>query len=219
MGSFTKGRTKVTTAGKITLDSASNIELLDQIVVKSVTPNAVGADADGGSTAAISTNPTIYVESKNYNIVTTVLVDLTDFYSQTTDGHIIGDTANGSSNAYLTTLTSAVNGIITGADMACVKDLAGSSTNADIDVWVTTTNAGTRDAVGSETNALKIIDADGDLAQGSSIEGEFDSPTAPAIGESTYYLYLAAGAGGSGETSKYTDGHLVIQLYGWKVFE
>ena len=215
MGSFSKSRTKVVSAGKITLDSANNIELLDQIVVKSATPNATGARADGGDTGSISDNPTIYVESKNYEILTTILVDIEGWHSNNDANKVIGDAASGT-NAYLTSLTKAVNGYVWTAECMCMEVPAGGERNLNVILSTAALNAQVSEGTHTEAASPGGDWVLGQIAQWD--EESVDVPTgSDTIGETTYYVYLATGAGGEG-TGQYNAGKFLIKLYGYKTF-
>ena len=215
MGSFTKSKAIIQTPGKITLDSGGNIELLNQVVVKSSTPNATGARADGGDTGAISDNPTIYVESRNYEILTTILVDIHGWHSNNSANKVIGDAASGT-NAYLTSLTKAVNGYIYLAECMCMEVPAGGERNLNVILSTAALNA-----QASEGTHTEAVTPGGDWVLGQQVEWDDESVDVPSgsdtIGETTYYVYLATAAGGEG-TGTYNAGKFLIRFYGYKTF-
>ena len=67
----------------------------------------------------------------NYEILTTILVDIQDWHSNNSANKVIGDAASGT-NAYLTSLTKAVNGYIYLVECMCMEVPAGGERNLNV---------------------------------------------------------------------------------------
>jgi len=183
--------------------SSKNV-ITGDLVVKSKTPFATGA----GITAA--TTPTVVVSKKNYEYITTILVDLTGLECSGDANDVIGD--NGAANSYLTKLTTAVNGYATLCSMHCVEVPAGTNVTTHVDVRMST--AALAEDAGVGANDVQIIDSDGAWELGGMVDSETIPTGADAVGTRDYYVYLTTGdSAQSGGT--YTAGKFVIQLYGY----
>jgi hypothetical protein len=134
--------------------------------------------------------------------VTRILVDLTGLESSTTDLDIIGQ---GTSAAYLTQITAAVNGTIVGGTMTCLEVPAGGVT--DIDLYVATAGTGKfDDAVTGLAGQAAVVTSGGAWTL-AAVKG-----TAPDAVVANGYLYLAGGAAGT--AAPYTAGRILITLFG-----
>ena len=176
----------------------------------SATGTAVGGGFNGAEDGGVES---IYVSQVNGEIVTTILVNIDDLVDSGTVKDIIGE--NGVGAAYLTQITTAVNGIVYKAEMACIEDPAGSNCATDIDL-VANTNSLAEDAEydsgGGDATAL----IPGTAAWESGTWRQSASGT-DMIDLVNAYLYLANGTGAnSGGT--YTAGKFIIKLYGADVF-
>jgi len=135
--------------------------------------------------------------------VTRILVDLTGLSSSTTDLDVIGQ---GTSAAYLTQITAALNGTIVGGTMTCLEVPAGGVT--DIDLYVATVATGKfDDAVTGLTGNAAVVTSGGAWTL-AAIKG-----TAPDAVVANGYLYLTGGAAGT--AAAYTAGRLLITLFGY----
>ena len=175
-----------------------------QLTGNSATANDTGAGF--GDAASLS----ITVSKMNNEIVTTILVDIQGLKGANGVKDVIGD--DGEANAYMTKITSPVNGFIYRVTMACIEQPNGNV--KDIDLTANTT-AQTHGADYDSSGAgIAVITAGGNWNRGS-FEGSANGPagTALADGLHDHYLMLSAGAGGGG-TSDYSAGQFVIKLYG-----
>ena len=161
------------------------------------------ATVSGGGFDAATTN--MYVSKINGEIVTTIIVDIGggSIVSSSDAGDVIGE--NGVANSYITKLTSAVNGIVYKAEMACLE----LPTTGDADINLTANTSGTiaEDADG-ESGGVVLINA-GTHAVGKNIVST--SGTTFTAGLVNYYLYLTHGGTTAGT---YGAGQFIIKLYG-----
>jgi len=174
------------------------------ITITSATANATGGGADGSGGEGIE----VYVGKVNGEIVTTILIDLTDFVDSGAVGDVIGE--DGVAAAYLTQITSAVNGVIYKVEMSCVEVPAGSNCALDIDLSGNSTSLAEDVSLGSGGTTTSLILAGADWTAGTR---RVSTAGADLSGLVDDYLYLSDGTGGaSGGT--YTGGKFVIKLYG-----
>jgi len=168
-----------------------------------LTLTSATATVSGGGFDAATTN--MYVSKINGEIVTTIIVDIGggSIVSSSDARDVIGE--SGAANAYITQLTSAVNGIVYKAEMACLE----LPTTGDADINLTAHTSGTiaEDADG-ESGGLVLINA-GTHAVGKNIVStsgdEFNE------GLVNYYLYLTHRGTTAGT---YGAGQFIIKLYG-----
>ena len=163
-------------------------------------------DTGGGFDGAAGV--TMYVEKKNGEIVTTLLVDIEDLVVSGTTKDVIGE--NGVAAAYITQIKTARSGVIYKAEMNCVEAPAGSNTTADIDLVTNSASLAEDVEYDDSGSAIVLIAAGGAYTKGMqrvSMAGTNFGAT------NNDYLYLANGSGAnSGGT--YTAGKFVIKLYG-----
>lgn len=169
------------------------------------TPTATG----GGFNAA---DPTITVHNMNGEIVTTILVDIGggSIVDSGTLKDIIGE--NDTAAAYLTRVTTAINGIIYKVEMSCIEVPDSADDNAAVDIdLVSNSNSLAEDATyDSAGSAVVLIDAGGVWTAGTRKESAVGLNLAACVDD---YLYLANGTGAnSGGT--YNAGKFIIKLYG-----
>jgi hypothetical protein len=196
-----------TTAGT-TISQVLELQSTRDVLIDSRTATATGA----GITAGTTVNPKMYVRKVNGEVWTTILVDLTGLECGTAIHDVIGN--EGASAAYLTKLTTAVNGIVVGAEMHCIELPAGSNVGLDIDLRLSTASLAEDADASAAANAVLLIESDANWALGGSGESESIPTGANAIGARDYYVYLTNGAAvTTGGT--YTAGKFAIQLYGW----
>jgi hypothetical protein len=167
------------------------LEVAGEAKVNSYTAVATGAGMDAAGV-------TMYVSKINGEIVTTILLDL--------DGGIEGDNVinsiigeNGIGNAYITGVTTAVNGFVYKGEMSCIEAPAGGS--ADIDLVAN--DAGLAQAA---TVVDHVLVNDGAWTVGKLVE--FTIPTGGIAGD---FLHLAEG---TADGTQYSAGKFVIKLYG-----
>ena len=206
--------------GEIQFDARQNDKdgsaaTIEKGSIEAKAPNIVGTGINAFHTlaegaAASSGGTDVFVMKVNGEIVTTILVDITDLVCDGDDNHTIGD-GSGAARAYLTQITEAINGVIYRVEMNCVEVPAGSNCAVDIDLSY---NSGVLAA-----QARSTVNTNGVLAGpgGSWTKGTYMMNT-PGIGASLAnvsdaYLYLTNGSDvHSGGT--YTAGKFIIKLYG-----
>jgi hypothetical protein len=173
-----------------------------EILVKSFTANSVG----GGFDAATVTS---YVSKINGVIESTFLVDIEDLLVSGTVKDVIGE--DGVAAAYITQITTAINGIIYKAEMACTEAPAGSNTTADIDLVTNSAYVSEDAAYDSGFGASVILITAGAAYTDGSFRSSADgTDMGNCVSD---YLYIVNGSGAnSGGT--YTAGKFVIKLYG-----
>ena len=171
------------------------------------TANAVGGGFDGAETC------TVTVGNFNGTIITKIVVDITGLLVSGTVKDVIGE--DGVAAAYMTQVTTAVNGIVYAADIACLETPAGSNTEADIDL-VTSSNSLAEDALyDSGTTEVALCPAGADYVAGMFTRSA-SGLDCNNISANSHYIYLADGSGAaSGGT--YTAGKFIINLYGHAV--
>ncbi len=161
------------------------------------TANATGGGFDGAA------GVTMYIEKRNGEIITTILVDIEGLVVSGTVRDVIGE--NDTAAAYITQITTAVNGIVYKVEMGCIEVPAGSNTTLDIDLARHDSSRAEDQTASSNT----IIAPGGNWAANT-----WRTSTAGAtLNLVNDYLYLANGSGAnSGGT--YTAGKFIIKLYG-----
>ena len=181
---------------------ASPTSLSGEVIIKTSSANVTGGGFDGAA------GVTMRVSKVNGVIETVILVDLQALLVSGTVKDIIGE--DGVAVAYITQITTAVNGIIYRAEMACIEAPAGSNTTADIDL-VSNSAALAEDAeYDASGTAVAIIAAGGDYTLGMSRMSNPGTDLSNCVND---YLYLANGSGAnSGGT--FTAGKFVITLHG-----
>ena len=169
------------------------------------TETAAAAGAGFGNAASL----TVYVAKVNGETVTTILVDIEGLQESGVLKDIIGDNGETTGGAYITQITTAVNGALYKVEMACIEEPAGGT--ADIDLVMNTN--GTLDenaAYDSAGDATVLIVAGATWDIGAC---RYSASGADFIDGTNAYIYLAAGAG-DGSDSTYTAGKFIIKLYG-----
>jgi hypothetical protein len=175
----------------------------DEIQINSRTATATGGGFDGAA------GVTQYVSKVNGEIITTILVDIEDLYVGTAVNDIIGE--EGVAAAYITQITTAVNGIVYKADMSCIELPAGTNTTADIDLAANSNSLAEDVAVNSTGTLTSIISAGGvpwtaGMSRTSTLATDFTNLV-------NDYLYLSAGSSAQ-SGGQYTAGKFIIKLYG-----
>ena len=195
-------------SGDFRVDSSDQTHALfvdaseNEIQINSRTANSTGGGFDGAA------GITKYVSKVNGEIITTILVDIQDLYVGGATGDVIGE--NATAAAYITQITTAVNGIVYKAEMSCIEAPAGSNTTADIDL-ASNSNSLTEDVVvTSAGTAVALINAGGVWKSGMSRTSAVGADFVNCVDD---YLYLAAGTN-SQSGGQYTAGKFIIKLYG-----
>lgn len=141
-------------------------------------------------------------------IVTTITMDLQGLGAKNDDGDVIG-IASGAPDAYFYKLVKAENGNIFKVEMACIENITSGSNNlTDIDLVASTaSNLGYDDDATAAAGYHAVIQQDFGAAlgvQASNVAGTVQDGD---------YLYLAAGATHTGD-STYVTGSFIVTLYG-----
>ena len=172
------------------------------ISVTGATGTAVGGGFDGAEACDIS------VGEINSEIVTTIYVDLgqggaTNIASIATADAVIGEGTTAA--AYLTRITTAVNGVVYRGDFVCIEAPDGG----DDDINLASNSA-------SLAAQADVTDGSGHLLSDGGTQGLATSArlAIPNGGIQDDYLYLAAGGGDA--AGDYTVGKFMIRLYGFK---
>jgi len=192
-----------------TTDAGDDIQLTTStsMAASSGVNGSAGVAAGAGFTGSNS-GATTTVAKINNEYVTTILVDIHDLIENGMNAKVIGE---GSSDAaYLTKITSAVNGLIYKVEMSCVEVPAGSGATLDIDLYGNTSSTLKE---GDAAAGVAIITSGAVWAVGRRLENT--AGTALTDGLANYFLYLANGDfTGTGSDYTYTAGQFVIKLYG-----
>jgi len=156
------------------------------------------ATAAGGGFNAITMN--MFVAQVNDEIVTTITVDIGDgnCVSSNTAGDVIGE--NDTANAYLTRMTTAINGVIYRGEMACIE----VPTTGDPDINLTVNGD---DSLAEDENGESVVMVNGGVwTVGASAE-----LTIPSGGIQDDFIYLTHGGTTAGT---YNAGKFIIKFYG-----
>jgi len=174
---------------------------------RAYTGTAEGSGIDATDAVSIS------VGEYNSEIITNIFVDIGNqtggtIQSSSTDNGAIGNATD--ANAYITRVTTAVNGIVYKAELICVETptISSGSLQADLDLRA---NASGTIASGSAVSGSPICNSAGDHALGRFVRSA-DSTTNTITPD--HYLYLAQSGTNAGV---YNAGKFLIRLYGAKV--
>jgi len=174
---------------------------------RAYTGAAEGAGID--ATNAVS----ITVGEYNSEIITSIFVDIGNqtggtVISSSTDNGAIGNATD--NNAYITRVTTAVNGVVYKAELICVETptVSSGSLQADLDLRA---NASGTIASGTAVSGSPICNSAGAHALGRFVRSA-DSTTNTITPD--HYLYLAQSGTNAGV---YNKGKFLIRLYGAKV--
>ena len=174
----------------------------NEIQINSRTANATGGGFDGAA------GVTQYVSKVNGEIITTILIDIEDLYVGGATGDIIGE--NGVAAAYITQITTAVNGIVYKAEMSCIEVPAGTNTIADIDLSANSNSLAEDATVQSAGTPTAIITSGAAWTAGMSRTSAVGADFTNLVND---YLYIVAGTN-TQSGGQYTAGKFVIKLYG-----
>jgi hypothetical protein len=191
------------------------VEMLDDVELKGVTTcegkinlnGNKGADA-GAGTGGTGTIVQNSVTREGNIIKTKIVVDLTGLHNSGVANDLIG--LDGTDGAYLTQITTAVNGTILGGFTTCLEAPAtGAGTRTDIDIYVAeNANGAYDDDFSALTNQAQAVNH-GTLSLGT------QGIVIPDVISNGEYLYLV---GVNNDTSDgkqaYTAGRLLIELFG-----
>ena len=204
--------THATPANAITIGGAASTTTISSSTAFSgfATPTATGGGFDGTETC------TVTVGNINGTIVTKIIVDITGLADSGTVKDVIGETG-GTAAAYMTRITTAVNGFVYAADIACIEVPAtGTAAEFDIDL-VTSSNSLAQSAeYDSGTTEVALIPATAVWTAGA-FRRSADGLDCSNISTNSHYIYLANGSGAAGGGS-YTGGKFIINLYGHATF-
>jgi hypothetical protein len=190
------------------------LEFLDDVELKGITTaegkvhmttgnkgNAAGAGITGGTGTICETS----VVRRGSEIETTILLDLTGLTSKNTLADIIGHDAATDLPAFITQITSAVNGTIKGGTIVCLEAPAGGE--VDIDIFSAAEATGVYDGLATDLTETAVMTAGADFTIGL---------TKFFTGDITdnHYLYLAVGTNSTPTAGTYTAGRFLIRLHG-----
>ena len=180
----------------LTLSTDGSATFAGTITSTSATGNAAGAGFNTSGTVAIN------VGEINGEIITTIKVDLGTgaILSSSTAGDVIGE--DDTEGAFLTRITTAVNGIVYRGEMICVE----VPTTGDPDINLAANSSATlaEDGAGEGEHVL-INGGTATLAK------HYPSFTIPSGGIQNDHLYLTHGGTTAGT---YGAGQFIIKLYG-----
>ena len=151
------------------------------------------------------------VSKINGEIVTTILVDIDGLSVGAGEKDVIGE--DGVAAAYLTQITTAVNGVIYKAEMSCVETPAtlSGATTADIDLVSNSNSLAQGADYDSAGTAVVLIAATAGYKAGTHRQSAAGADFENVVDD---YLYLAAGAAPGGSGGRYGAGKFIIKLYG-----
>jgi hypothetical protein len=180
--------------------------------ISMTTANAAGAG--GGFDGA----PTLTVKVAKINgiIETTILVDIEGLRGSASEACVVGEA--GVAAAYITQITTAVNGVIFKAEMACIETpvVSGGTNNPDIDLVAAPTSyaQGADYTAGSGESSLVTCGGTGWVAGHHEKSNNGPGGGSNLAVNSDDYLYLATGDAHGHNTNNYSAGKFVIKLYG-----
>jgi hypothetical protein len=192
------GACTLTSVHGVTASFTGNMTVGGILSLTTNTPAAAGA-------GILTVTPSVLVRRINHEIITTIYVDIGagDIKSKNDEGDVIGE--DGEGNAYLTKLTTTVNGIVYKVEMACLE--TPTTGDDDIDLYFHTSAL---DYDGDASGGLKVINAAGAHVIGKAFyTGSGFGITA---GGHNYYVYLVSGNGDTAGT--YNAGKFLIKIYG-----
>ena len=178
------------------------------IYTAEIVGNGSGTDPGAGAIGTGS-SPEVDIFKIADQIITTIKVDLTGLKSKSDDNDVIGLEAD-APPAYLTKITTAINGLIHKTEMTCVElPTAAANPLLDIDLLSDAAADAGYDSDGAAYTA--IITAGGNWAAG--LTKTATAGTNPAADD---YLYLCDGATHTA-ASVFTGGQFIIKLYGYQL--
>ena len=161
----------------------------------------------------------ILVRKVNFEVITTILIDIDGLRSSPTDNDVIGDDGETSDSdaAYIFSVGNGTPaGWIYKAEMICLEAPAGTNASTDIDLSASTIGTfNENDDVTGDGTRIKLIDA-GEAWSGG-MRKESSTSTTFTSGLGSNYIYLTAG-NSSGGDAEYTAGKFAIKLHGIQSF-
>ena len=188
------------------------ISSLDTIAGTDMTIASASATAAGSGFSNAAKCETKIIRFNDY-ILTTIAVDIEGILTMGENGQVLGN-AGGPDNAYITKITTAKNGYIYRAEMACIETPVNGMSDIDLVADRTARAAGFEfDTVWTEEYILVPGNTWHAGEEEKSQNGAGTSNAVPS-GLDNYYLYLTAGNDGGGWTNVYSAGKFIIKLYG-----
>lgn len=163
--------------------------------------NVMATEAGTGITGGAGTIYKSSVLKTGSFIKTSIIIDLTDLQSSTTDLDIIGQSTT---NAHIGQITAARNGTILSGLVTCHETPAGGAD--DIDLYSATVATGKFDDIVTGLVETELLNRAGAWAAG-------DIKHLTALPAANAYLYLTCGEAGTVGT--YTAGRFLIELDGY----
>jgi len=216
-GGSQQGVLKMDTSNKFILSSSVPTNDLYLMSGRDIALEADGGDvfitvADANAAGAgvgNAASQTMYVAKVNGEIVTTILIDIQGLVNDGAASDVIGD--SGESAAYITRITSAVNGVVYKAEMACVEEP--TTCTADIDLVASSAALAEGATASGAANYTSII------APGAAYEPGTCRYTASGtdlidVTEQSSYIYLVHGGSGASGADTYGAGKFIIKFYG-----
>ena len=184
--------------GHITVQK--EINFLDNVTATGITVTSATGTTEGGGIDA-SDAVSISVGEINGEIITTINVDIGagGILSSSTAGDVIGN--DGVASAYITRLTTAINGIVYRGEMICVE--VPTTGDPDINLAASSESGIAEDAAGEGQHVL----INGGVAT-LAAKNDITIPSGGIVGD---YLYLTHGGTTAGT---YDAGQFIIKLYG-----
>ena len=184
---------------------ATQPEYIDNALFQITTDGAMKTEAgtatsSGGGFDATNVIEATYVANINGEIITTLLIDIGagSIVSSGDADDVIGE--NATANAYITKITTAINGIIYRGEMSCIE----VPTTGDPDINLCADSSGT---VAEDAGSMDHVLVNG----GTWTLGQKTDLTIPSGGIVNDWLYLTHGGTTSGT---YDAGKFIIKLYG-----
>jgi len=175
------------------------------INLKTADPESAGSGV--GNAASLTTR----IARVNGEVVTTILIDIQGLVESGYNNKVIGDSDE--ANAYFAKLTSAKNGLIYKAEIACLE--APGTGNADINIIVHDTCTLTEGAAATSGTYEVLLDSGGSHALGRLLYTASGTTTTNAVTSAAERcVYLATGAMGSSSDKTYSAGKFIITTYG-----
>jgi hypothetical protein len=199
------GACTLTSIHGTTASFTGNMTIGGMLSLTSNDPPSVGTGFDGAEACDVM------VRRENHEIITTIYVDIgdggdVDIVSDGSANTVIGE--NNANPAYLTQITTAVNGIIYRVELTVLENPAGADLN--IDLYGNTSGSLAKGGDVTSGTSLQLIDGSG-FGGHSAGRMMFHAAKTFTAGLDTYYIYLAH-AGTTAET--YTAGKWMLKFFG-----
>jgi len=207
----TKNMIIATDGGATTLfcDGTARIATTSTGVTVTGTLNANRAYTGTAEGSGIDATDAVSISVGEYNseIITNIFVDIGagSIISGGNNTSVIGNATD--ANAYITQITTAVNGIVYNGEMICLEAPTVSSGNLMADLDIRSSSDGTI-ASGTSMSTTRIFNSNGDHILGRKVD-------MAGIIAPDQYLYITQGA--TAQAGVYNAGKFLIRLYGAKV--